>query len=236
MLIALTDSDTHLTWKCIPDKLWCCNTGPVAPFEDRANNTNLTCCTGNDRLLFTAENPTVFATASPYNTAFSIGTSLATSTPIANMTVSSASAISTSVPTSLSSAASVSAAPNSATSGVAAPSTRTSTLAVGLGAGFGSAAAIALGIITFCLLRRRKKRNAAAPISDAPAEELGSECVVEGNNEYINEMTVQDQKAELASPDSPFELWSPIVSAELPCKEKGQCDVNELDGTTKKSA
>lgn len=217
------DSDTHLTWKCHEDKIWCCNTGFVQPFESRANRSNTTCCS-DTALLFTAENPEVFTTASPLNSMFSIGTIMPGSTASSNMTASSASVTATSASAGLS----------SATAGVAAPSSGTSTLAIGLGAGIGSAAAIGLGILTFSLLRRRRTKSSDAPGSESVAEELGSEDVVEGHNEHIVEMTAQDHKAELASPDSPVELWSPVVSAELPCEEKGRCAVNELDSTPKR--
>ncbi|KAH7400633.1 hypothetical protein DE146DRAFT_468009 [Phaeosphaeria sp. MPI-PUGE-AT-0046c] len=155
---------------------------------------------------------------------FSIGTIMPAPTTLSNMTVSSASATSNSISAGLSS-------PTSVTSDIPAPSSGTSTLAIGLGAGLGSAAAIALGIITFCLLRRRKKRDAGSTGNEATAEELGSESVVEGNNEHIAEMNMQDNKAELASPESPVEIWSPVVRAELPCEEKGRSNVNELDGS-----
>lgn len=224
-LTVVIDSDTHLTWKCLPDKLWCCNTGVVGPAIDRANKTNLTCCDDND-LLFTAENPVVFTTAWPYNSMFSIGTALPIPTSVSNTTISPASATSASTSPGLSSTTSV-------TSDLPAPSSGTSTLAIGLGAGIGSAAAIALGIVSFIMLRRRKRTDAESPGSGTPTEELASEGVVEGNNEHVVEITAHDKKAELASPDSAFELWSPVVSAELPCEEKGRCNVNELDGSQK---
>lgn len=85
--------------------------------------------------------------------------------------------------------------------------------------------------MAFCVLRRRKRRDAKSSGIETTAEELGSESVVEGHNDHIAEMTTKVNKTELASPVSPVELWSPVVRAELPCEEKGRLNVNELDGS-----
>ncbi|KAF2819005.1 hypothetical protein CC86DRAFT_149762 [Ophiobolus disseminans] len=217
--------DNKLTWKCPQDNIWCCNTGDSGPYEGRVNRTNTTCCTITD-LLFTAKNPEVFATASIFGSMYSIPT-LVSSTAFRNVTSQTTA---TNTPSTSPTAA------NALESTTAAPSSSgPSTLAIGLGAGLGSFAAIALGIGSF-LIWRRRKRTTESPRSATPAKELSDHGLAEASSQDRAEMTGMEYRRELTSPVSPVELWSPtspVERSELPSDEKGRLVVSEADGRVK---
>ncbi|KAH7088111.1 hypothetical protein FB567DRAFT_548206 [Paraphoma chrysanthemicola] len=211
--------DLKLTWKCHEEDIWCCNTGEPMSQESRTNRSNTTCCT-MENLLFKAAAPKVYATASFFGSAFSIGTLFPSSTPVSNATGSAGFATT----------------PTTSSSGVPAPaSSNPSTLAIGLGAGLGSAAAIALGIASFCLWRRRK-RNKVTPRSSTTAKELSDQGLTEVSDAERAEMVAAERRTELTSPVSPAELWSPSDAQrlELPVGEKGALGTRELSAGEEK--
>jgi hypothetical protein len=222
LMLTCIGIDGKLTWKCYEDSLWCCNTGDSGPQENRINRTNTTCCTISD-LHFQAPNPAVFTIAAWYGSAYPSPTLPA----IRNGTNQTASAI-----TPTASASTPTASLNSATASTTAAASGPSPTAIGLGAGLGSFAAIALGIGSFVIWRRRRSSQ-ERPSSPALAKKLSEHGVAEANGQHCAEMTGMDYRRELGSPVSPVELWSPtspMVPSELPTEEKGRLVVNEADG------
>ncbi|KAF2023859.1 hypothetical protein EK21DRAFT_94551 [Setomelanomma holmii] len=225
------DQDLKLTWQCPEETTWCCSTGFPMSQEARTNRTNTTCCS-MDNLLFKASPPVVFTTAAYFGSAFSIGT----------LFPSSSAAPNSSVPVSFS------VTPTSTRSTVpASPSSSPSNLAIGLGAGLGSVAAIALSIGSFCIWRRRKRRT-YSPRGATPVKELSDTGMTEASSAERAEMTGMDCRRKLTSPVSPVELWSPAepqrmelptaekegrVVGEMPGEEKGRLVAGEMDGRSR---
>ncbi|KAH8726582.1 hypothetical protein GQ44DRAFT_758549 [Phaeosphaeriaceae sp. PMI808] len=201
--------------RILDDELWCCQTGPIPPYEDRVNRTNTSCCSIKS-LQFKAANPTVFTTASLYGSVFSIATLLPSSISNRSSVITTPSP-SNSLPIT-----------SSSSSAPAVPAAGTPTLAIGLGAGIGSFAAILLGIGSFCLWRRRKTVS-GTPKSTTPANELSENSLAEVPNQDIAEMTGREYRAQpVTSPVSPVELWTPVERVELDSDVKSQPAVAEL--------
>jgi hypothetical protein len=122
-----------------------------------------------------------------------------------------------------------------ASSAAGAPENRASPLAIGLGAGLGSVAAIALGLGSF-LVWRRRKRSIVSPRSETPAKELSDHGPVEGDDQTLAEMRAQEHMVELTSPVSLVELWTPTdrTRVELPGEEKGRTVIGEVHGDSRR--
>jgi hypothetical protein len=166
----------------------------------------------------------VFGTAKLYTSKLPVSTLQPVPSGASNATFSPSSAM-------ITSATSTFTANSSAAGG---SENRASPLAIGLGAGLGSVAAIALGLGSF-LVWRRRKRNIESPRSETPAKELSDHGPVEGDDRTVAEMRAGGHRVELTSPVSPVELWTPTnrTRAELPGEEKGRTVVGEVHGESR---